>query len=123
MKQTLLAYAIFVIVLISSILIFPQAALSDIFGVCLAVICVIKFIQKLSLLILSVIVIVTTIVFPILMLSWITKHSVLSVLSHFIPNSFDNLQKLANLLLPTFVLIVLVTWVRFWRHRKSLNKM
>lgn len=92
MSQRILAYSIFVVVLIAPIFIspFPDFLLEDTIAVCLAVISVIKFIRKLSLAILSVAVIFVTVVSPILVLAWITGQSLMSELGHFIPDSFDN---------------------------------
>ncbi len=117
MRQPFLAYFIFVMVLIPAIFFLPNFYLKDTVAVCLSTICVIKFSQKLSLFILSMIVIATTVVLPTLVLFWITKNSGLSPFEYLTPTNISNLLNIVGFLLPTCAVIVLVALARLrWRH-------
>ncbi len=116
MRRELLLYLIFTLLLIVAILLLPVFFLEDTIVVCLAVACIIRSIHRLSLFVLNVVVIAVTAVAPILILLWITKHPILSILKDFVPANSESLLRLVNLLLPTGVLNALVILIR-----KSVN--
>ena len=68
MRQQLVLYSVFTVMLISAILLLPVFFLSETVAVFLAVLIVIKYIHKLSILVLGLIVAIVTIGWPLFVL-------------------------------------------------------
>ncbi len=102
MRQQLVLYSIFIMILVSAILLLPTFLLSDTVAVFLSVLIVIKYIHKLSALILGLIVAAATIMWPMFILFTIGKNSGLS------PLDYVSLGNVLGFIVPTFTVIVLV---------------
>ena len=106
MKKILLGYFIFTLALIAALLLFPTFFLMETLAVCIAFFTVIKFLRVLSALILSLITVLTTAVWPIFILFMIGKDSGLSLLHYF------TLTDVVSFVLPTCTVIALITLTR-----------
>ena len=106
MRQQLVIYPIFTVALVSAILLLPTFFLSDTLVVFLSVLTVIKYIHRLSVLILGLVVAAVTIVWPMFVLFMIGKNSGLT------PLDYVSLKNVLGFVAPTFTVIVLVMLIR-----------
>lgn len=91
MAKLWLAYIIFFVVLVMAVLLFPAFYLSGVAAALLATLCVIPWSGKLSLLVLSLIVITVTIGWPVWTLFAITQNSGVSPIRYLTPTSLSNI--------------------------------
>lgn len=108
MRSMYFGYILFTGVLILCFLFLPSFYLSNAVAVCLSVISIIKFIHKVSITFLTVIVLAVTVVLPITIL-YRVAHSLGTSLDIKTLTSYENL---ISFTLPTVLLLVFVTSVR-----------
>lgn len=107
MKTSIFGYLIFSIILIALTLsVGPMFYLAEVVVVCIATLCVFKYLKKMSLLVLSAIVIIVTVVFPLLILRQISEGSSLSLSDYLIPTNLQNIKALFNFILPFLAFII-----------------
>lgn len=105
MRSNYFAYILFTCVLILCFLFLPSFYLSNTVAVCISLVSITKFIKKVSLTFLTVIVLALTVVFPIIILYRIA-HSLGTNLDMKTLTSFENIL---SFVLPTVILIIIVT--------------
>lgn len=105
MNKIYLAYAVFIIVLLLSVFFLPTFHFSETLAVFIATFSIIKFIKNLSIFVLSAIVMLVTIVWPIIVFYWISGNTGVSIVKYISPLSYRGLLNLSEFLLPTCVLI------------------